>query len=118
MFMSLGAQTNPDETLIPLLTNQITSGLSVFIYKVGSTILHCRVKHGAQQILGDTISEMPRCLPLNICVTGICGTPTRGDTLSRVTQIALATDATEGPTCLGQPTSCDVILHLNPQPQS
>ena len=34
MFMSLGAQTNPDETLVPLLTNQITSGLSVLIYKV------------------------------------------------------------------------------------
>ena len=33
-----------------------------------------------------------------------------------MTQIALATDAIEVPTCLGQPTSCDVILYLNPQP--
>lgn len=42
----------------------------------------------------------------------------RSHPLSRVIQIALATDATKVPTCLGQPTSCDIIRHLNPQPQS
>lgn len=37
MFMSFGAQINLDETPVLMLTNQITSALSVLIYKVGST---------------------------------------------------------------------------------